>query len=401
MIGQLVLGMWAATRRTKTAQTHTAPLGSEPTRPKGPVVWLNTAHETDLAAAKLLARSMSDKRPDLAIVVNCDSASLPPSDLPNVICAPSNGGALAFLARWRPDLIVHIGAKLQADLVPHIETPQMLVGARVEPPHGMSARLWRKAERLMLAKMREIHVEDQASAGEIARMKLPPAIVSGVITETPNPLEASEAERNAFSQTLRARPVWAALAVPQGEERAVLAAHGKALRHAHRTLLILQPEDPARAHELAETLEEAGWSIATRWSEGEPDDDTEIFIADDPSEAGLWYRIAPLTFLGGTLFGKGKAPRSPFEAAALGSAILHGPNTACFATDFERLEAARATHRVASASGLGDALADLLAPDRMAMLAHNAWVVTSGGAGVTMAITHAILAQLETLEIPA
>lgn len=253
----------------------------------------------------------------------------------------------------------------------------------------------------MLGKMLEIHVQDQASAAEIARMKLKPAIVAGQISETPEPLDASESERNAIAQTLQARPVWAALSLPRGEERAVLAAHGHALRHAHRTLLILQPEDAERGAELAESLNQSGWTIATRWDAGEPDSDTEIFLVDDPSEAGLWYRLAPLAFMGGTLFGKGKAPRSPLEAAALGSAILHGPNTECYGVDYARLEAARATRRVASASALGEAVADLLAPDRMAMLAHNAWAVTSGGAGVTLALTLAILETLDALEAPA
>ncbi len=408
MIGQLVLGLWAATRRTSTKRVLPAVSASsenEPKRPDGPLIWLNATTEMDRAAGKLLAQHLAEKRPDLTIVVNCDlpreeqSEVIP--DHPNVICAPLGAGPRAFLARWKPDLVVHIGAALDASLVPHIQTPQMMVDARITPPKGASARLWRRAERLMLGKMLEIHVQDQASAAEIARMKLKPAIVAGQISETPEPLDASESERNAIAQTLQARPVWAALSLPRGEERAVLAAHGHALRHAHRTLLILQPEDAERGVELAESLNQSGWTIATRWDAGEPDSDTEIFLVDDPSEAGLWYRLAPLAFMGGTLFGKGKAPRSPLEAAALGSAILHGPNTECYGADYARLEAARATRRVASASALGEAVADLLAPDRMAMLAHNAWAVTSGGAGVTLALTLAILETLDALEAPA
>lgn len=390
MLGQIVLGIRAATRRDKPVAPSRMPPESilrTDARPEGPLIWLNATRPADQIAAKLLAHHLIETRETLTIAMNCDSQR----DAPQIRNLRDTDDPMAFLTAWSPDLIVHVGGALPAELVTQTQIPQMVVGAQINAPKGISARFWRLAERVLFAKMRAVHVQDQNSAAEIALMKLPPAIVSGQILETPEPLSASESERASFSQILHARPVWAALATPRGEERAVLAAHGQALRHAHRTLLILQPEDPARGATLAKELEADGWTIATRWIEGEPDEETEIFLVDDPAEAGLWYRLSPLAFMGGTLYGKGQCPRSPLEAAALGSAILHGPNTECFAADYARLEAARATRRVASASALGEAVADLLAPDRMAMLAHNAWAVTSGGAGVTMEVTHAIL----------
>jgi 3-deoxy-D-manno-octulosonic-acid transferase len=393
MIGQIVLGVRAATRRGKHAAPMITPPEAIATRPDGPLIWLNASGDSDQTAAKLLALHLVEERPTLHVAINCDK----PSDSPQIFTLPTQSDPAALLSHWAPDLIVHVGGALPENLVTQTDTPQMVVSARIVAPKGISARFWRPAERILFARMRAVHVQDQSSAAEIERMKLPPAIVSGQISDTPEPLEASESERASFSQILRARPVWAALATPRGEERPVLAAHSQALRHAHRTLLILQTEDPTRGATLAEELEADGWTIATRWTEGEPVEETEIFLVDDPAEAGLWYRLSPLAFMGGTLFGKGKSPRSPLEAAALGSAILHGPSTDRYAADYARLEAARATRRVASASALGEAVADLLAPDRMAMLAHNAWAVTSGGAGVTKEVTHAILQQFDQL----
>lgn len=74
------------------------------------------------------------------------------------------------------------------------------------------------------------------------------------------------------------------------------------------------------------------------------------------------------------------------EAAALGSAILHGPRTGTAGPVFARLGAARATRAVASANDLADALGDLLAPDRAARLAQSAWGAASDGAEVTEGI---------------
>jgi 3-deoxy-D-manno-octulosonic-acid transferase len=62
---------------------------------------------------------------------------------------------------------------------------------------------------------------------------------------------------------------------------------------------------------------------------------------------------------------------------------------------FGRLGAARATRAVASANDLGDALGDLLAPDRAARLAQAAWAVASDGAEVTEGILTRIRAILD------
>lgn len=83
------------------------------------------------------------------------------------------------------------------------------------------------------------------------------------------------------------------------------------------------------------------------------------------------------------------------EAAALGSAILHGPRTGRSGPIFGRLGAARATRAVASVSDLGDALGDLLAPDRAARLAQAAWAVASEGAEVTETILKRVRAIMD------
>ena len=83
------------------------------------------------------------------------------------------------------------------------------------------------------------------------------------------------------------------------------------------------------------------------------------------------------------------------EAAALGSAILHGPRTGQSGPIFGRLGAARATRAVASATELGEALGDVLSPDRAARLAQAAWAVASEGAEVTDAVLRRIRAIMD------
>jgi 3-deoxy-D-manno-octulosonic-acid transferase len=73
---------------------------------------------------------------------------------------------------------------------------------------------------------------------------------------------------------------------------------------------------------------------------------------------GLWYRLSPLAFVGGSLVDKGG--QNPLEAARLGCALLFGPYYENNASAVSGLEAAGALECIGDAAALGDALEALL-----------------------------------------
>lgn len=241
--------------------------------------------------------------------------------------------------------------------------------------------------------------EDSAAALRASVRQKLPIKVTGRIEETTEPLRHSEAEREDLAEILQARPVWLAAACPPGEEDAVLAAHSRALRHAHRMLLILAPSHPARAQHLRERLKAEGLTVAVRSRDEDPEDDVQVLIADSEGEMGLWYRLAPVTYMGGTL-SEGGTGRNPIEPAALGSAILHGPNPGPYPEAYARLGEAAAARRVGDAAGLAEAVTDLIAPDKAALLAHNAWAASSGGAEVTERVMQMLFALMDSANAP-
>jgi len=105
--------------------------------------------------------------------------------------------------------------------------------------------------------------------------------------------------------------------------------------------------------------------------------------------------MSPITYLGGTL--TGGPCRNPYEAATLGSAVLHGPDIAPYQGQVRRLGEANACVSLKSPDDLGDQVERLLAPDKTALIVHAAWEVTSRGAEVTARVAEAILAQLDEI----
>jgi 3-deoxy-D-manno-octulosonic-acid transferase len=359
-----------------------------PPRPAGRLVWLHAPGMDAARALMELARRLVEEDA-VAVVLTCPDPlpkragiilQPPPADVPTE--------AAQFLDHWRPEVVIMSEGELRPALLHEVverKLPLLMVGAR-NPVFLRERDGWYPGlMRGLLAEFRAILTLDEPSARAFRKAGATPSAVevTGKLEEESAALPCTEAERDAMARQLATRPVWLAAALPEAEEAAVIAAHRTALRLAHRLLLIVVPQDPGRVAPLAHRMEkEEGWSVARRAEEEEPDAETEVYIADAGSEFGLWYRLAPITFMGGSLGGSG-CIRDPLEAAALGSAILYGPRPGPYGTTFGRLGAARAARAVGSASDLAEALGDLLSPDRAARLAQAAWAVASDGAEVT------------------
>jgi 3-deoxy-D-manno-octulosonic-acid transferase len=258
---------------------------------------------------------------------------------------------------------------------------------------------WRRGmASALLHRFTRILAQDPDSAARLHALGAPPdrLDMAGRIEETTEPLPCTEAERAALAALLQARPVWLAMACPPAELEAVIAAHAQAMQLAHRMLLILVPADPDEAAAMAERCGREGWIIAERTREQEPEPEVQALIADGLGELGLWYRLAPVSFMGGTLLaGDGAAPRHPFEPAALGSAIIHGLLTETHSAEWTQLDGANAARMVTDAAGLARAVADLTAADQAAILAGNAWAVSTGGAAVLRRIADTVINAME------
>jgi 3-deoxy-D-manno-octulosonic-acid transferase len=76
-------------------------------------------------------------------------------------------------------------------------------------------------------------------------------------------------------------------------------------------------------------------------------------------ELGLFYRLAPIVFMGGSLIEHGG--QNPIEAAKLGAAIVHGPHVFNFSDIYDALDNAGGARRADTAEMLVKQLGQLLA----------------------------------------
>lgn len=387
------------------------PAAPRPDRPPGRLLWLHAGGgATPKSLGQLLTRLVRAE-PDITVVVTADCAEpVDPKTFPAAtIFEPtpedSRGDIRGFLGHWQPDLFVLAGASLPPAMIVEVGEqgiPALLVDVRVPRQRDLLGFFRRGMAAALLSRFRRILAQDPDSARRLTAIggRHVTVEVAGRIEETSDPPKCSEPERSALAELLNTRPVWFAVACPEGEEDAVLAAHAHVLRLAHRMLLILSPADGARTTALAERCERDGWIVAQRALEQEPEPDVQLFLTEGEAEMGLWYRLAPVTYMGGTLL-PGGSGRNPYEPAALGSAILRGPHFGPYPEAYAQLDEAKATRPVKDAGALAEAVADLIAPDKAALLAHNAWAASSGGAEVTERVMQIILDLMRGDPLPA
>lgn len=369
-----------------------------PSRPTGDLIWL---HAPDQAAAlglvSLIARLLDDA--GATILLTCPQTVAMPRGVVQQLPPPEHGPSLrGFLDHWRPQVVVCSEGELRPALLADLATrrvPTMLINARA--PHLPKSRdgWFPGVQRAALQSFREILAVDEVAAKALRKAGATDVKLAGRMEEPSTALPHHEPERAALAMLAATRPIWLAVSVPESEEAAVIAAHRSALRMAHRLLLILAPQDPARAEALAAKMEaEESWNVALRQRDEEPDPEISVYLTDSAAEYGLWYRLAPVSYMGGSLSATG-CVRNPMEAAAMGSAIIYGPNPGGFGTVFGRLGAAQAARAVSGGVELGEAVSDLLAPDRAAKLAQAAWTLASDGVEVTDRVLELIYRLLE------
>ncbi len=375
-------------------------------RPEGPLIWFHAASVGESLSLLELIRRLGEEAPGLAVMVTTGTVTsarvmegrLPENAFHQYVPLDALHWVRRFLDHWRPDLAVWTESELWPVLISETHArgiPMLLINARMsKQSHDRWRLALRGLARAMLQSFVAAQVQDTITEVYLRRLGLPSERIeiTGTLKEGAAALPHDPHELAELAKLLGGRPVWLAASTHDGEEKTVLDAHDLSLRNNPRLLLVLAPRHPQRGEAVAQLLETGGWTMARRSLGETPDADTQVFLADTLGEMGLWYRLAPISFVGGSLTPVGG--HNPFEPAALGSAILHGPYVTNFVDIYQRLSAAGAARLVSSPESLAGAVKDLLNPDRAAAMANAAWEVSSAGAGVTDRAVDLILDHL-------
>jgi 3-deoxy-D-manno-octulosonic-acid transferase len=260
-----------------------------------------------------------------------------------------------FLSHWRPDVACFVESELWPNQLAACQArgiPLMLVNARMS---DRSFGHWRSVPgfaRHLLGAFDRIQARGEQDAERLRMLGARSVDAPGDLKFAAPALPADPLEHARLATLLADRPVWLAASTHPGEEALVAAAHGMIAVTHPGLLTIIAPRHPDRGASLAAELR------APRRAAGDGPKDG-IWIADTLGELGLWYRLAPIAFVGRSLVSPGGG-QNPLEPARLGCAIAVGPYTANFADHVALLRQVGGLVEVADAAALAGFVSRML-----------------------------------------
>ena len=394
-------------RRKKQGKEHRDRAGerlgyADLPRRDGKLVWVHGASNGEsLAALPLIETLTADGVNVLMTTGTVTSAELMQARLPKgavhqFVPIDTPSATQRFLSYWKPDAGLFVDSDLWPNLIlgaKALGTRMALVNARMSQRSFQSWRWARSTVGAVLSAFDVCLAQDDEIAARFRILGAPDVRVVGSLKEDAPPLPCDADKLRELRAAIGSRPVLLAAQTHPGEDETILPAHD-ALRRTHPDLLtIIVPRHTTRGPDIAMLCDvrksarrAAGEVIAP---------DTAVYIADTMGELGLFYRLASLAFVGGTLVPAGG--HNPLEAARLNCAVMAGSHTFNSVSAYAAIFAAQGLGLVQSSTDIaalaGRAFSD---PDFARALGEAAarGAATLGGAmAKTLAVVDAFLAD--------
>ncbi|MDP1868874.1 3-deoxy-D-manno-octulosonic acid transferase [Bradyrhizobium sp.] len=388
-------------RRLKQGKEDPARVGerrgmSADVRPHGPLVWIHGASVGEvLAAAGLIERLRELNLRILLTSGTVTSADIVAKRFPADIIhqyvpydSPRYVGR--FLDHWRPSLALFIESDLWPNLILSSAArrlPMVLINGR------MSQRSFPRWNRMsgtisaLLGKFEVCLAQSKLDAERFAALGSRNVVTTGNLKlDVPAP-PADPAKLERLISVTRGRPIIVAASTHPGEEEILCEAHRTLAGFFPSLLTVIVPRHADRGEAIARTIEACGLHAGLRSREELPTATTDIYVADTMGELGLFYRLAPVVFMGGSLVPHGG--QNPIEAVKLGASIVHGPHVFNFTDVYEALDRAGGARQADTQEALVKQLGQLLANPavRDESVAASARVVEQLGGALDRTLT--------------
>src|SRR6202047_1388313 len=314
-------------------------------RPSGPLVWVHGASVGEVLAAAALIEKL--RALNIRILVTSGTVTsaaivakrFPADIIHQYVPYDSPRYVARFLDHWRPSLALFIESDLWPNLILSSAArrlPMVLINGRMS--HRSFPR-WRRVSGTISALLGQFEVclaQSRVDADRFTALGSRNVVVTGNLKlDVPAPpADFTKLER--LMSVTRGRPIVVAASTHPGEEEILIETHKTLAGFFPGLLTVIVPRHADRGAAIARTIEASGLHASLRSREELPTAATDIYLADTMGELGLFYRLAPIVFMGGSLVEHGG--QNPIEAIKTGAAIVPGPLAFNFTDVYEALD---------------------------------------------------------------
>ncbi|MBU6297367.1 MAG: 3-deoxy-D-manno-octulosonic acid transferase [Alphaproteobacteria bacterium] len=377
-------------------------IASQP-RPDGPLVWVHGASVGECVAALPLIDAMFARQCANVLVTSGTVTSakvmserLPARAIHQFVPVDTPDATARFLDHWKPQVGLFVDSDLWPNLVLGAKERGVrlaLINARMSQRSFESWRMAPATANALLSAFESCLAQDDEIAGRFRALGARDVRVIGSLKADAPALPADTETLDALRRAIGGRPLLLAAQTHPGEEETILPAHDMLRRTFPELLTVIVPRHPSRGSDIAMLCGARNWRL--RSSGGNPAADTAVYIADTMGELGLFYRLARIAFVGGSLIRHGG--QNPLEPAKLCCAVLAGPHTFNFTSAYETIFAAQGAGLANTAGEIASLAEGLLAnpasAEAMGQAAAAAARGLSGAVEKTIDVVEKLLAD--------
>lgn len=350
-----ILMLWRVLRGREQRELFHERLGRPDTpRPSGPLVWVHGASVGEVVSYFPVLHRLRELRPGLPLLLTTGTSTgrnimakrvpqLPGTGPVIMQYAPldTSSAAAGFFAHWKPDVSVFVESDFWPELLARAPRPVLLNG-RISNRSWPRYQKWGWFFRPLLARFVRVLAQSEVDVQRLTKLGARQAEVGGNLKYDAPPLPVDDAAVEKFRAALQGRPVLVAASTHPGEEEQFAQLHMLLKPSVPELLTVIVPRHPHRGTQAANAAQRFVKAVKRRGLGEMPvvggARHTDVFVADTLGELGLWYRLARVVVMGGSLVKHGG--HNPLEPLKLNVPTCTGPYMDNFADMVPDLTAA-------------------------------------------------------------
>ncbi len=338
-------------------------------RPEGKLVWLHGASVGESVSMLPLIQRILETYPDAHVIVTTGTVTsadvmnkrLPERAFHQFIPIDNPIFTTRFVKYWHPDVALWFESEFWPAMLSSIRRkniPLILINGRIS---NKTFKRWQQFDFIskeLLSCFTLCLGQSEEDAYRLRVLGARESLCLGNLKYAGLPLPIDQKAKTEMQRQIGSRPVWLASSTHDDEEVRIAKVHKRLAEKIPGLLTIISPRHPQRGEEINRKISELGLTAALRSNEQPVTETTDIYIADTIGEMGLWYDLANIVFIGGSLIPHGG--QNFIEPSRVRDAVIVGPYMHNFTDAINRAKKADAVMQISDTAELEELVLQLM-----------------------------------------
>lgn len=338
-------------------------------RPEGKLVWLHGASVGESVSMLPLIQRILETYPDAHVIVTTGTVTsadvmnkrLPERAFHQFIPIDNPIFTTRFVKYWHPDVALWFESEFWPAMLSSIRRkniPLILINGRIS---NKTFKRWQQFDFIskeLLSCFTLCLGQSEEDAYRLRVLGARESLCLGNLKYAGLPLPIDQKAKTEMQQQISGRPVWLASSTHDDEEVRIAKVHKRLAEKIPGLLTIISPRHPQRGEEINRKISDLGLTTALRSNEQQISETTDIYIADTIGEMGLWYDLANIVFIGGSLIPHGG--QNFIEPSRVRDAVIVGPYMHNFTDAINRAKKADAVMQISDTAELEELVLQLM-----------------------------------------